>query len=257
LSDQGGDPACWADQFDGSGGPPAVTVIPTLDLMAGVYRLSGEGGAESPRFRAYTEAAADRVPVHGYNPMTTKAVLPTVDALLALDAEARLTRLARRTLERIGAGGEHTMHIAVATPGMWTDRIGTEVEHRFGGRDPGAVLWWFDDLVTAEAFDAVVVAQAVRLAWTATVGPPVDLTGAVRQEGAALAVAGEVGALDDGAADVLGVLGADDSLSTMVGFLWGDNAARSAGHPPLGLGDRVGSRHAVALAHAAGWSVGR
>lgn len=30
-----------------------VTVVPTLAFMAGIYRLPREGGAYSPRFKAY------------------------------------------------------------------------------------------------------------------------------------------------------------------------------------------------------------
>ena len=30
-----------------------VTVVPTLAFMAGIYRLQREGGASSPRFKAY------------------------------------------------------------------------------------------------------------------------------------------------------------------------------------------------------------
>ena len=61
-------------------------------------------------------------------------------------------------------------------------------------------------------------------------------------------MSGAVGALDESAADALAILEGDTSLATMVGFLYGDEAATALGFTPLGLGDRVGYAHAVALA---------
>lgn len=228
-----------------------LTVAPTLASMAGVYRLPATGGRSSPRFHAYTEAAEQLVPVHGYNPMTTKAVLPTVEALLAIDAEARLATVAAPVLGRLGVDGDVEMHLTVATPGMWTDQLATEIEHRLLGHDPHAVLWWFDQLVTEAGFDAAVVAQAVRLARFLDSGPPATLAAAASQEGAALAAAGATGRLDPAAAEVLDVLAGDPTLSTMVGFLHGDVTAEAMGYTPLGLGDQVGQDHAVAAARAA------
>ena len=221
-----------------------MTAIPTLAFMAGVYRRSTEGGADSERFQAYVAAAAESVPVSGYNPMTSKPVLETIEALVAVKAEARLASVANEVAARLGFRGEATMHFTVATPGMWTDRLATEVEHRLLGRDPGGVLWWFDEAVDAEAVESDIAAQTVRLVASARGGPPWDLAAAVHQEGLAMAMAGHDGRLDPGAADVAEVLGEDPSLSTMVSFLYGDDAAVAMGFTPLGLGDRVGYRHA-------------
>jgi hypothetical protein len=69
-------------------------------------------------------------PVHGYNPMTSKPVIDTIEALIDMRAEDRLETVANQTA-----------HITVATPGMWTDRLATEVEHRLLAKDPGGLLW--------------------------------------------------------------------------------------------------------------------
>lgn len=226
----------------------SITVVPTLAFMADVYRRSAAGGPRSDRFRAYEAAGAQRVPVHGYNPMTTKAVLPAIEAFLAIDAEERLAEAANRTAASMGFADDATMHLTVATPGMWTDDLATEVEHRLLARDPGGVLLWFDQPVSADSLDAAAVAQAVRLVTVARHGPPTVLADAVAQEGAASARAGGPAELDDAAADALAVLADDPSLSTMVAFLYGDDAADALGFTPIGLGPRVGERHATAIA---------
>jgi len=230
-----------------------VTVVPTLAFMAGVYRLSIEGGPTSPRFRAYAQAAAELVPVHGYNPGTSKPVLAAVEALLAAGAEALLAEVAAEVapawMARHGPVGEPVaMHITVATPGMWTDRLATEVGHRLQGHDPGAALLWFDQPADPAALRPLFAAEVVRSLHLARAGPPATLAQAVAREGAALARAGEGGEIHPAAAEALEVCGSDPALSTMVAFLYGDDAARSLGFTPLGLGDRVGYRHAAALA---------
>lgn len=227
-----------------------IEVEPTLAFMADVYRLSAEGGAASPRFRAYVEAGAELVPVHGYNPMTSKDVLPAIEALLAVDAERRLASGANRVVAELGFTDDATMHLTVATPGMWTDRLATEVEHRLLLRDPGGVRRWFDEPVLLEQLDAAIIAQAVRLVSFHRLGPPVTLADAVDQEGDALARAGRPGEHDAAAAEALAVLGHDTGLPTMVAFFHGDDAARAMGFTPLGLGPHTGERHATALARA-------
>lgn len=228
-----------------------IRVEPTLALMADVYGQSARGGATSPRFRAYVDAGARLAPVHGYNPMTSKAVLPTIEDLLAIDAERRAAATAAVVAAELGFTDDAAMHLTVATPGMWTDRLATEVEHRLLVRDPGGVLLWFDDLVDPIRVESATAAQTVRLVSARRAGPPVTLADAVAQEGAALALAGEAGEIATDAADALAVLAPDTGLPTMVAFLFGDDAARALGFTPLGLAGRAGERHAVALARAA------
>ena len=217
--------------------------------MADVYRASTEGGSRSARFHAYVEVASEG-PIHGYNPMTSKPVLDTVLALLDVDAEGRLEARANETARLLGYDrDEHDddMHITVATPGMWTDRVGTEVEHRLLAKDPGSVLWWFDDPVDVAALDAEIVAQTVRLVRQREHGAPATLLDAVQQEGTAGALAGRPGKLHPDAAEALDVLRHDTALSTMVAFLFGDRGAAAMGFSSLGLDDGVGLEHAIAL----------
>jgi hypothetical protein len=226
----------------------AITVEPTLELMADVYRRSTSGGSRSGRFRGYVDAAAVS-PIHGYNPMTSQPVLVTIEALLDAQAEARLEKTANQTALRLDYARDDAMHINVATPGMWTDRLATEVEHRLLAMDPGGLLWWFDQTVHDAALDFEIVAQTVRLIFQRRAGAPATLAAAVRQEGSAGAFAGATGAFHPGAADVLEVLGEDTSLSTMVAFLYGDGAAAEMGFKAIGIDGDTGSDHAVAMAH--------
>lgn len=227
-----------------------VHVDPTLALMAGIYQLSREGGAKSPRFAAYTSAAAQLAPISGYNPMTSKDVLGAINALLAIDAESRLAAIANATAARLGFTDDVHMHLIVAAPGMWTDRLLTEVHHHLVAEDSRGVLLWYNEAVTTETLDAECVRQTVRLIHSRRHGAPHSLRAAVKQEGHALSMAGELGQWDARAADALDVLGDDPSLATMAAFLYGDDAATALGYTPLGFGSGVGSAHAVALAES-------
>ncbi len=225
-----------------------IQVAPTLALMAEIYRLPRDGGAKSPRFVAYTSAAARLAPIAGYNPMTSKDVTSAIDALMAINAEERLAAVANATAARLQFADAVTMHLIVAAPGLWTDRLLTEVHHHLVSPDQRGVLLWFDDVVSAETLDAACAAQATRLVEVARHGVPATLRAAVRQEGRALAAAGVEGARDDAAAEVLEVLGDDHSLATMVAFLYGDETAVALGYAALGIGAGVGAAHAVARA---------
>jgi hypothetical protein len=213
-----------------------------------VYACSIDGGTDSRRFAAYVAAAGDGAPIAGYNPMTSQPVLPTVEALVALEAEARLADVANRVAADAGFAGDAAMHVTVATPGMWTDRLATVVEHRYLGHDPGAVLCWFDDPVETEALDAAFTAETIRFLALLEHGPPATLSSAAAREGRAHALAGRVGRRSDAAADALDVLGDDPGLSTMVSFLHGDDAARAMGFTPLGLAAEEGLDHVTAVA---------
>ncbi len=225
-----------------------ITVVRTLEVMANVYGESMSGGPQSARFRAYVDAAANIVPVHGYNPMTSEPVVGTIEALIDARAEDRLGTVANRTALRLGYDRDESMHITVATPGMWTDRLATEVEHRLLAKDPGGLLWWCDQAVDSDLLDSEIVAQTVRLIGQRRTGAPVNLRAAARQEGEAGASGGLAGAFHPDAAEVLEVLGDDTSLATMVAFLYGDVAAAEMGFASLGLEGRTGYEHAVACA---------
>jgi hypothetical protein len=227
----------------------AITVERTLELMANVYRALTFGGSQSARFRSYVNAVAATAPIQGYNPMTSAPVIDTIEALIDAQAEDRLESVATRITHLLGYRQDDTMHITVATPGMWTDRLATEVEHRLLAKDPGGLLWWCAQAINAETLDLEIVTQTVRLVLQRREGAPSNLTAAAHQEGVAGATAGQQGEFHTGAAEVLEVLGNDTGLGTMVAFLYGDTAATNMGFAPLGLSGSTGYAHAVAAAH--------
>jgi hypothetical protein len=223
----------------------AIEVIPTLEVMAGVYRKPTAGGSASDRFRAYVAAGRAGLPVSGYNPMTAQPVLDTIDALMGVGAEDCLEEVANRTAEALGYEQDDVMYVTVAAPGMWTDRLATEVEHRFVAKQPEGVLLWVDAQIEASVLSAEFVAQTLRLIHHRRYGPPSTLADAFRQEGLAGALGGAVGRAHPEAAEVLRVLADNSTLAIQVAFFYGDEAASTMGFTPLGLTGRIGYEHAV------------
>ncbi len=215
--------------------------------MAEVYSKSTRGGVTSDRFRAYVEAGRCGLPVHGYNPMTSEPVLETIEALIGVDAEARLHEVANRAAGSLGHDQHSVMYLTVATPGMWTDRLATEVEHRLLAKQPGSAVLWVGEPIEPAALDAEFAAQTVRRVHHCWFGAPRTLASAVRQEGLAGAYAGVVGQAHPGAAEVLEVLADDSTFATQVAFMYGDDAASVMGFSALGVSGRTGFEHAVAM----------
>jgi hypothetical protein len=251
----------------------AIVVERTLKAMALVYRESVSGGSKSARFRGYVDAAAAGASIQGYNPMTSKPVIETIEALINAQAEDQLEAVANRIAFLLGYDQDDAMHFTVATPGMWTDRLATEIEHRLLAKDPGGLLWWWDQPLYSKTLESEIVAQTVRLIlqrgggtprlenstdrsgdevapMISTAGAPATLADAARQEGFAGDMAGQVGRFHSVAAEVLQVLGEDNSLATMVAFLYGDAAAAEMGFTALGLEGRTGCEHAIAVSRA-------
>src|SRR5581483_555443 len=161
-------------------------------------RLPTNGGKDSPRFKAYVALADSRVPVANYNPMTSKPVLETIEALLAIDAESIAE----------GYAGSHDLFITVAAEGMWTDRIATEVEHRLG-EPTGQILLWTGEDVSPEAVRRETIAQVVRVERRGRTTFDVAM-----REGYAYALAGDTGERDRAVDDALKIVGKDETLAT-------------------------------------------
>ncbi len=155
-----------------------MPVAPALDLMAEVYRLDSRGGAGSVRFRRYT-SLCETHPVHLYNPMTSKPeALETVVRLIELDAEQIVGRLV----------GERGISLAVLTPGAWTDRLFTDIEHRTKALP--FVGFWAGESVDPETIVSATTQQLVRLDWQRRPGSAESVASLTAQEGLALRAAG-------------------------------------------------------------------
>lgn len=244
-----------------------VTIAPTLETMAGIYRLTREGRAKSPRFVAYLAHAEREWGFSAYNPMAGPPALDLVKQLLSLGAEGLAQDSAQKVVEQCEFHGPITLAVVVASPGMWTDRIATEVQHRMAGKHTnhsGTVLCWPGEPVNADTIRRESIAEAVRTMWTRLRGPAVTLQSVLSQEGLAYALhpepfAGLVGEAGDGGVSVeqaLTVLGDSPEIADIVGVMYGDEAARHLGWTPLGVADHAGYRWAVARAVDAAARIG-
>ena len=169
-----------------------VTVVPTLAAMAEIYQLSRSGGVKSPRFAAYRARVEHEWGFAGYNPMAGPHALDAVHQLTALNAEARARVSALEVVERCKFPGDVTLAIVVASPGMWTDRVATEVRHRTSAKrraGHGEILLWTGDVLDAGLVLREAAAETVRVMWTTLHGAADTLGALLAREGLAYALA--------------------------------------------------------------------
>jgi hypothetical protein len=217
-----------------------MPVVPTLELMAEVYRLDRTGGADSPRFRRYVELAAQH-PIHPYNPMTgSPEALVTVEHLIDVDAESVVD----------GLCGDRVMSIAVLTPGAWTDRAFTEIEYRT--RAHPIVWFWAGEHVDTEMVSARTRMQLARLAWQDHNGAPDTVRRLSAQEGAAMLTADRRPSGDvERSRSVFEVVAEESDMGTFIAWLLGDEVAEAAGYAGLGLAAEDGPAFSVTVAGSA------
>ena len=229
-----------------------VTIAPTLETMAELYLLSREGGPKSERFLTYVKRVEHEWGLVSYNPMAGAAALEAVQEAIALDAE----RIARDAAEGAIAECEYTgcvtLAVVVASAGMWTDRLATEIEYRTTAKrraDHGQVILWSREAITAEDVRRESVAETVRTMWTALHGQARTLRAVLSREGLAYALADPkaITPPDNEAAlgDALEILGDSTTQGDIVAALYGDAVADQMGWPTLGIGDRGGAQWAA------------
>jgi hypothetical protein len=224
--------------------------------MAEIYSLGRTGGAKSARFSAYRARVEHEWGLVGYNPMAGPSALEAVQHLMTLEAETLAADAARDIAQRCEYDGELILALVVASPGMWTDRIATEVQHRtLADRRAGhgEILLWTGDALDGELVRRESVAEAVRTMWTARVGLATTLSAVLAREGLAYALGsnayGANTSQDDAkVAEVMEVLGDTATLGDIVAVLYGDATATALGWTPLGVPELAGFRWAIARA---------
>jgi hypothetical protein len=179
----------------------------------------------------------------------------TIAALVELDAEEVASEAANEFARDLGLRQDIGLSITVATPGMWTDRIATEIEHRIGGRRWSEIVLWSGEEVDADELRRLTRSQLVRAGWAVVHQPPRTVAQVAAQEGLAGAlVNGRHAVSSDGAttdakvAEVLDKVGDETALALRASFLYGDEIAQKLGWTPLGLGERAGYSHSIAMA---------
>jgi hypothetical protein len=240
-----------------------LELVPLLEVQRDLYRMPR--GME--RFRAYLRTLIDErtgdiaLPIVTMNPMGKEHVLELLDELIRLDAEGA----ARRALESAASSlasepGEYRIGIVVADDrmGSWTNRATTELSHRFESgpmlrRGWLVALLWTSEAPSAERAREEVLLSAYRAAYIGRNGPATTLGDMLKQEGYCMAAAGcERPTLEAEdlayTREVVGPCLEARDQPTIVACLFGDEAARSLGYPPLGLSERAG--FALALADA-------
>lgn len=231
---------------------PRVTVARTLDEMAEVYRLERRGGPASPRFAAYVTLAQSRWGIPAYNPMAGDHARLTVDALRNADAEAVVARAAERALTAVDYQDLVTLAVVVPSPGMWTDRLSTELEARtFGSRSvgKGLIMCWAGEPPALEILEREAGAEAIRVAWHAVHGAVRTARDVLAREGLAYGWSGAAAEVAQDTAtavhDALAVVGESPVLGDAAALLYGDDDAAALGWPGLGVAPRAGARWAT------------
>ena len=212
--------------------------------MAEIYRLDRAGGPSSPRFRAYLARVEHEHALAAYNPMAGPEALASVERLLELDAEAVAGRHAEET----------EIAVVVSSPGLWTDRIATEVELRTAPGPPTLVRFWAGEPIETADVERESAAAATRARWFGRHGPTRTLEEVLAREGKAYASCeSPFGPLEAGEAalvgDAVALLGASELRGEIAAVLFGDPAALALGWTPLGLPWHAGYRWAIARAH--------
>ena len=231
-----------------------VVVAPTLKQMACIYSLSRSGGRASPRFAAYLADVEHHWGLASYNPMAGDAATAVVNTLIALDAESVARVAAQQVADLCEWTDPVTLAVVAATPGMWTDRLATEVQHRtVADRRPahGEILLWATDEQRVETIATEAAAEAVRTMWTAVHGAALSLHAILAREGLAYATVHEAAPaqpVDVRVLEATQILGDTTTVGDIVAVLYGDEAAVALGHTPLGIAERGGYELAIGRA---------
>lgn len=243
-----------------------LTVRSVLRELRALYDVGGQSNME--RYRAYKALMVDGtelLPLGDFSPMGRRQPA-YLDALLALDAEGLAAEYAREVdaeLEAVQADFRVMLVVADQPSNGWTQRWLTDAAWRFGPEKPQqaaegrwvTVQLWTHVPPTPAYLRSQLRGAVKRAVWRVCHGPPVTLEQHLAQEGAALKFGGGLFAGEPLSLDadeltytrqVLAPLLQSDHWPTIFGALYGDEAAREVGFPPLGLGRWAGFGAAVA-----------
>ena len=235
-----------------------LELLPLLQTQRDLYEVP-RGPA---RFGAYLEAITGGgedlvLPLAGMNPLGKEHVAALVDSLLAWDAEARVAEVLAGAEERLSAldetlSGDSLKVGLVLTDdlgGGWTNRYLSDMTQRFKnayGLENGLALVpvWTSQVWTPAVLEQAVLSTVYRTVYKQVHGLPVTLAEMLEQEGRALDFAGVTFALEPDDLEysraVLGPYTSATEWAVILPCLYGDAAARSVGHPPLGLSPDAG-----------------
>jgi hypothetical protein len=229
--------------------------VPMLGIQRELYRIPRGSG----RFREYLQTMLDpvsgdlRLPLTMMNPMAKDHVPRYIDLLQAMGAEEAAAMAVGDALAKLGEEpGQYRVGLVVADDagGGWTHRAASELMHlqselaleKRGWITP--ILWSSETYGPPEIREEVLI-TIYRTLYIAKRGAPRTLREILLQEGSAMRLAGARNpALEPGALlrtrEILSDKLDRDDPATLIAALFGDQAARELGHPPLGLPPRAG-----------------
>jgi hypothetical protein len=254
-------------------GPVKLHVHPILRELRALYDVGERNTLD--RYRAYKRLMVDGpelLPLGDFSPMGQRQP-EYLDALIEMNAEAVAAACAREIeAELVDSPAEFRLMLVVADQPRngWTQRWLTDAAWRFGPEQrPGpspdrrgitargwtagerwvTVQVWTHVTPTFMYLRSQLRCAAVRAIWRGQHGGPVTLADMMAQEGAALRFGGGLfaGAPLALAADeldytreVLAPYRHSDHWPSCFAALYGDEAAREVGFPPLGLSALAG-----------------
>ncbi len=234
-----------------------VTVVPTLAAMAEIYQLSRSGGVKSPGLQRIALARS----MSGGSRDTIRWLdrMHSMRSTSSWRSTRRHVLARRRSRSSNDASSRATSRWQLSSsPGMWTDRVATEVRHRTSAKrraGHGEILLWTGDVLDAGLVLREAAAETVRVMWTTLHGAADTLGALLAREGLAYALAsnpyGPSSPLDDATvAEGITVLGDTSTLGDIVAVLYGDAVASCLGWTPIGLAEHAGYRWAIARSAA-------
>ena len=241
-----------------------LQLVPLLQKQREIYTLPI--GFE--RFRAYLQVMADPEgggvalpPLVAMNPMGKPHIAELLDRLLALGAEEIAATAVANAAARL-APLLSTLRVGLVVSddllGGWTNRYFSEMGFRLDGMYAVRNGWATVPIWMSESWDAGAICAATLIAIYRTLymqrfGKPQTLDQILAQEG----MAGRFAAISEPQLDpddldytreILAAYRMASELPVVFACLYGDEAARSVGYPPVGLSPRAGL--ALALAEA-------
>ncbi|GGQ94249.1 hypothetical protein [Deinococcus ruber] len=251
-----------------------LSVVPVLKELRALYDVSERNTLE--RFWAYKALMVDGpevLPLGDFSPMGRRQP-EYLDTLLSMNAEALSATFARdieAELSTVQAEFRLLLVVVDQPNNGWTQRWLSDAAWRFGpekvpqstesapARRWITVQLWTHVPPTADYLRAQIRGAVRRAVWRIQHGVPATLAQMMQQEGAALAYGGGTFAgqpltlePDELAytREVLQPLRTSDHWPTCFAALYGDEAAKEVGFPPLGLGTLAGLGVALDDAHA-------
>jgi hypothetical protein len=237
-----------------AGGFMKIDVLQLLATQRDLYAMP----RGMDRFRAYIAAMTGgtddlALPLVSMNPMGKEHIAAMIDNLLNMDAESIARAAAAEASERLpNIPGQISLGLVATDDGQggWTNRYFTEMALRFETaqllrRGWAVVPLWTSEPWSPDCIREEVRASVYRSAFQQQHSQPHTLAAMMIQEGWTARFAGAAQpALEPDDLDYTRVVlephRAASDRPTVFACLYGDEAARSVGYPPLGLSARAG-----------------